>query len=65
MVLELGISLTGEKYVRFSLAKGAQLVASHALAVVVSVTFGCGPLCSLRGTPKRDELPLEMLLHIC
>lgn len=41
---------------------GAQLVASHAAAAVVSVTFGWG-LHSLRGTPKRGESPLEKLLH--
>lgn len=54
---------------RLVFGNGAQLVASHAAAaaavVVVSVTFGCGALYSLRGTPKRDELPLEKLLHIC
>lgn len=48
---------------RFGVANGARLGASHAAAVVVSVTFGCGTLYSLRETPNRDELPLEKLLH--
>lgn len=44
-------------------AKAAQRVASHAAAVVVSVTVGCGSVYSLRGTPKRDKMSLEKLLN--
>lgn len=37
----------------------------HMAAVVVSVTFECGVVSSLRGTPKRDESSLEKLPHNC
>lgn len=38
-----------------SVAHGARLVASHAAAAVVSVTFGCGAFYSLRKHPAETS----------
>lgn len=60
MILELKISITGDKYVSLVFGKATQLVVSHATAaavVVVSVTFGCGAVY------LKEEHPRETSCH--